>query len=295
MRKLKTAWAAERDEVTDPVHLALRDWHDLVEVGADAPRGAHPLLDRMLDGERRFTVCGQGRVHTNVANLPAQYRQYIRLNGRELESVDISTSQPLLLALLLRNQAEGGADNHPQAVCDTCCDSGLSDYLAHCLDGSVYDRLATGTGYTRDEVKPLFLAVIYGRPGDMDTKVGQAIRKLYPAVFDAVLDLNYRLGHGGLPRLMQTLESRVMIGRVAARLVRERPEMPLLTVHDSVLAPAEFVPVVQSTIAEEWAAEFGVVPRTKASAFTAPQAARPQRKRRRRAKHSADVSQGLAV
>jgi hypothetical protein len=295
LRKLRTAWVAERAEVIDPVHLALRGWHDRVEVTPDAPRGAHPLLDRMLDGERRFTVCDQGRVHTNVANLPAQFRRYMRLDGRELDSVDINTSQPLLLALLLKKQAREEEADRPQAVCDTYCDDGLTDYLAHCLDGTVYDRLAGKTGYNRDEVKPLFLAVAYGHPDHMDTKVGRAMRSLYPAVFDAIVDLNYRLGHGGLPRLMQTLESQVMIGRVAARLVRENPEMPLLTVHDSILVPVEFVPVVQTVIAEEWAAEFGVVPRTKASSFTAPQLARPQRKRRRRSKCPGDMSRELAA
>jgi len=80
---------------------------------------------------------------------------------------------------------------------------------------------------------------------------------------------------------MQKLESQVMIGRVAARLIRERPEMPLLTVHDSILVPAEHVDYVRQVIEEEWLDEFGVVPRTKRSTFTAPQEARKKRPKRR--------------
>lgn len=294
LRKVNRFRQQERDAIKDPVHLALRAWHDRVEVLPDAPAGEHPLLDRLIDGERRFSVCPQGRVHTNVANLPRQYRQFIRLAGREVMSCDISTSQPLLLAVLLTEAHQKGGGPNRQAVCVPSSDTSLSDYLRDCLDGSVYDRLAGLTGYSRDDVKALFLAVVYGRPEHMDTKVGRAVRALYSGVFDAVTTLNYRLGSGGLPRLMQQQESRVMIGRVAARLLREAPDMPLLTVHDSVLVPAEFVPMVQTVIAEEWEAEFGVVPRLKVSSFTAPQEVRPQRKRRGR-KFEADVSPGLAA
>lgn len=84
LRKAQKAYAQERAEVVDSVHLSLRAWHDRVEVVPDAPYGLHPLLDVLIDGERRFSVCAQGRVHTNIANLPAHFRHYIRLCGHEL-------------------------------------------------------------------------------------------------------------------------------------------------------------------------------------------------------------------
>jgi|GEM_PF-5300735 len=278
LKKMKSFRQIERDAITDPVLISLRDWHDWVEVLPTAPRGEHPLLDSIINGERRFTVCAQGRVHTNVANLPRQYRQHLRLDDRELVSCDISTSQPLLLALFLRNQmkSKGREERgNREAVCVPCSDC----YLMDCLDGTVYDRVVERTGYSRDDVKAMFLAVIYGHPEHMETKVGVAIRQLYPSVFKAVVDLNFRLGHGGLPRLMQKLESNVMISRVAARLFREQPTMPLLTVHDCVLVPPEYVGLAQRIITEEWIAEFGVAPQVKTSMFMAPQ--EPRKKRRR--------------
>jgi hypothetical protein len=84
---------------------------------------------------------------------------------------------------------------------------------------------------------------------------------------------------------MQRMDSGVMIGRVAARLLRERLGMPLLTVHDSVLVPEEFAGDARRVIAEEWRGEFGLEPRVKTSAFTEPQAPREKkghRKKRRR-------------
>lgn len=298
LRKVANAYQRERSGVTDPTYLALRAWHDQVEVLPEAPFGAHPLLDAMIDGERRFTVCQQGRVHTNVANLPAQYRQYLRLAGHELSAVDICTSQPLILALLLTGKPPisrallSGED--PHAVFNPSSDSSLSVFLRDCLDGSVYDRVAEASRrYSRDDVKSLFLAVIYGHPEHMHTVVGEAIRELYPRVFDAVVELNHRLGHGGLPRLMQTIESSVMIERVAGRLVREHPDVPLLTVHDSVVVPPDFTPLVEAIIAEEWSNEFGLAPRMKTSSFTKPQS--PRTKRRRRSRRNADTHTQLAA
>ena len=144
----------------------------------------------------------------------------------------------------------------------------------------MYDKIAAVTGYTRNEVKPLFLAVIYGDPQNMHTKVGEAICELSPAVFDAVIDRAYTLGHGGLPRLMQRIESDIMILKVAARLMREDPRMPLLTVHDSIVVPPDHVVLAQRVIAEEWHLEFGLMPRTKVTMFTTPQEARNSAEKR---------------
>jgi hypothetical protein len=292
LRKMDAADMAERAAITDPVHRALRHWHDRVVVLPDAPYGEHPLLDRLIGGERRFTVCAQGRIHTNVANLPRQHRQFIQVGGAGLDSIDVATSQPLLLGLLLTGRAgtgeggrgrKGGAGGGTQALCVHSSNPDLTEYLADCLSGRVYDRLAAETGYARDDVKPLFLAVIYGHPEHMHTRVGEAVRKLYPTVFAAVADLNFELGHGGLPRLMQTVESRVMIRRVAARLLREAPRVPILTVHDCILFPPGHAARVERAIREEWAAEFGVAPRTKLSLFTAPQEPRVHTRPRTRA------------
>lgn len=285
LKKLNAERRRQRAVVTDSVHLALRAWHDQVEVLPDAPAGEHPLLDAMIAGDRRFAVCDQGRVHTNVANLPRQYRQFLCLGGHELVACDIATSQPLLLGVLLRRPGRHDRHpslHHPRALCAPCSDAALSNYLRDCLDGTLYDRLAEETGYSRDEVKTRFLAVIYGEPRDMYTVVGKAVRRLYPAVFKAVIDLAFKLRHGGLAREMQRVESGVMIRRVAGRVVRERPDLPVLTVHDSVVVPAEEVPYVLGLIDAEWRAEFGVAPRVKTSPFTAPQPQRAKAPRRRR-------------
>jgi hypothetical protein len=282
-RKLEAFGQEERDKLTDPVHKLLRNWHDRVEVLPSAIYGEHLLLDKMIDGNRRFTNSPLGRLHSNITNLPRQYRQFIRLDGRELKSCDISTSQPLILAILLRRdfveiqkglESSGEERVNPIAAFNNSNDTPFDDFLRDCLSGQVYDRVSKLTGYTRYDVKGLFLAVVYGHPDYMTTVVGEAIRKLYPAVFNAIEARSLRHGYKALPRLMQAMESDVMIKRVAGRLLRELPTMPLLTVHDCVLVPEEYEPVARKVISEEWNDALGVVPNIKTSDFTAPQEAR---------------------
>lgn len=96
--------ARDRASVTDLTHCGLRAWVERVEVVPEAPEGFHPLLDALKLGDRRFHVCDQGRVHTPITNLPRQCRQFVRLAGNHLTSVDVSTCQPLLLGLIFAQE-----------------------------------------------------------------------------------------------------------------------------------------------------------------------------------------------
>lgn len=82
--------------------------------------------------------------------------------------------------------------------------------------------------------------------------------------------------------MMQRMESGVMIGRIAARLLREHPHLPILTVHDSIVVQPDARGLVEAVIAEEWQAEFGVTPGTKATMFTAAVAPPKKKKRKKR-------------
>jgi hypothetical protein len=296
LRKVVAADGRARELVTDPLYLKLRDWHDRVELLPSAALDPHTLLARMAAGERRFTVCLQGRIHTNVANLPRQCRRHLRLAGRELESVDVATCQPLLLAIFLRGVAFGEAEGwsrrrrvreeavaSPKPLCQGYSDGGLSIFERDCLEGTVYGRLENQTDYalTREEVKRMFLAVVYGHPADARTRVGLAIERLYPAAFDAVRQTNRRHGVGYLPRRLQAVESGVMIRGVAARILEERPGMPLLTLHDAVVVPKGEAGYAAKVVGQEWLRAFGLSPTLKTSGFTDPQEPSKSKPRKR--------------
>lgn len=289
MKNVTAAWKRDWDAITNPTHIALREWHRQVELLPSAPRGEHPFLDVMLDRERRFTVCPYGRVHTNVTNLPRQYRQYLRLAGQELVSVDVTSAQPLLLARFLRDyrqKGEGrGRSENTKPIWGYYWYRVLNDLQEDCRTGEVYHRLVELTGKTRGKVKKRFLTLLYDQPRAFGDKFAQAVWQLYPGLKERIEDIYYSRGHGWIAREMQRRESRVMIERVAGRLVHERPAMPLLTVHDCVAVPEQDVEYTTQVILDEWAAEYGLVPTLKESPFMKPQEPRqrdPNRKRRKK-------------
>src|SRR5262249_46589468 len=55
-----------------------------------------------------FTVCDQGRVHTNITNLKRQFRSMLRWRGQDLWMIDIRNSQPLILAVTVRELHRNG-------------------------------------------------------------------------------------------------------------------------------------------------------------------------------------------
>ncbi|MFO0849044.1 MAG: hypothetical protein U0871_10905 [Gemmataceae bacterium] len=313
---------AKHAKVKGGVHHRLRDWQGTITVHPDAPFGVRWQLDRLIDGCREYTVDPQGRAHTGLTGLPAECRQWVRVAGREMVSVDVGCAQPLLLGLTIKRthypdatiklppqipttttttttattppttSSASASTSRPIVVTLSGTDKNdtlaaqLADYLTACLDGSLYARLIAEVGpgrsgklLPRPRVKKLGLAVLYGNPRDHGTRVGKAFRRLWPAVLDAVAKLYRKLGHGGLPRQMQRAESSLMFDRVAARVIRERPDMPLGTIHDCLLIPPEAESYARQVLEEEWMAEWGVVPRLDTTRWTDPQEQRAKKKK----------------
>jgi hypothetical protein len=113
-RKLAAADARRADEqereaaALSPLHRQLRE-HVRSAWLTDAARGdPHPGVE-FLTGERPgwFVVYEQGRVHHPVASCPRRLRPHLRLAdpAAPLSLVDVTTSQPLLLGLVVGGYA----------------------------------------------------------------------------------------------------------------------------------------------------------------------------------------------
>ena len=136
----------------------------------------------------------------------------------------------------------------------------LLAYIKLCQEGTLYEYLMGKTGYTdkkqfKDEVWFHFL---YGSNKERAKCVGNPdLVKLVPLIdlftseFPTVYEYmwraktrNYKL----LPCKMQRLESRIMIDTVVGWLAEHRPEVPLLTIHDSLLTVPEHAALVKRLI-----------------------------------------------
>lgn len=153
------------------------------------------------------------------------------------------------------------------------------------MDGTVYEHLmaehnaavtAAGEQHkaitSRKKFKPLFFQqVIYGDNRvayARDTDIALLFKAMYPSVWRFITE--WKLWRGGtedqdesfkrLAIRMQQRESRFVIGRVCTRLTEHHPEIPLLTIHDSILTTPDHVETVFRVMTEEFA-RLGVRPK----------------------------------
>lgn len=261
---------------------------DRLEVTHDYPKVSLPLTC-IADREFFFTVCAQGRAHTNLTNLSRELRPFVRHAGRPLWAADVANSQPLLMALSLRAGAAPSAEleaysnwlanphtpppNHhsqtplPYVGTESNGQSDLDRFLEVCLEGQLYELLMDRTGYDRATVKKRFFAVAYGNPEQAaTTRVGQAFAAEFPAAWAAVRELNGR-DNAALARRMQTVESYICVWRTGARLMAEFPDVPLYTLHDGLLSDQGHIDQFANVLRAEFRAVFGVSPRVTTGPF----------------------------
>jgi hypothetical protein len=80
----------------------------------------------------------------------------------------------------------------------------------------------------------------------------QHLKEWVPPLYDMLAELKHN-DHAHAALLMQNLEATMFIHRICGRLAREEPNMPLFTLHDSLLVPSTCLPALRAIIVEEFA------------------------------------------
>lgn len=142
--------------------------------------------------------------------------------------------------------------------------SDLDDYKAQCVAGTFYESLMEQNNETaehRKQVKrQLFRDVFFGEERFRSPLKSRFVAK-YPTMAGVLSDLK-SVRFQQAARLMQCFESSFFIDIVCRRIMRERREIPIYTIHDSILTTAEHEEYVSGVILDEFA-KIGVAPRLK--------------------------------
>lgn len=140
-------------------------------------------------------------------------------------------------------------------------------YQKICEQGRIYEYLQTHLKLkkrkrpiTRDLVKTLVLKILYS--SDYYLKLGQDEKKeafiqLFPTVyyvFTKFKEHEKRL----LAVLMQAIEAKLILEVIAPRLLRELPDVPFFTIHDSIVCIKGYEEAVANIIKEEVRKRIGV-------------------------------------
>jgi hypothetical protein len=143
------------------------------------------------------------------------------------------------------------------------------EFKQRVMNGTIYDHLMGMTGYSsRGKFKKdFFQGVLYGDNTANYSKVNKithAFRATYPTVWEFILESKVG-GFEQLARDMQTRESRLVIGQVCGRLALHHPDIPVITIHDSLMTIPEHVPTVVRIMEEEFL-RIGLTPKIKVDA-----------------------------
>jgi len=176
-----------------------------------------------------FKFDSYGRFHNNFTILKKEIRgDFLTINGEHLYELDITNSQPLFFAILLKKEV-------PHINGDT------RRYFDLVKNGLVYDDIIQNSRIKdRKGAKNLMYKVLFGN-NEENKKENKIFKKLYPSVYEYILEFkiekkNYRF----LSHHLQRMESEFMFNNVVQEVIEKYPKMPFFTVHDSILFPRSY-------------------------------------------------------
>ena len=129
----------------------------------------------------------------------------------------------------------------------------VKQYVQLTQKGELYDFLGNKSSLTRKEFKQsLFRDVFFGQ-NYLKNELTVEFERLFPSVMAFIRKIK-KGKYARLAWIMQKEESKLIIDGVCGRLMREHPEMPVLTIHDSIMTTARWVEIARRVIMEEFAA-----------------------------------------
>ena len=221
-----------------------------------------------------------GRVFTNITNIAGDLRQFLSVYGRRLVMIDISNSQPLFLAKMIRdsrNCVRRRISGLQEELTDTCKNSGGRGTHTLTMDtfliyqqavetGRLYEQVAAATNRTRDEVKqPVLISLtcnsrIWDNPNmrlhlaakdpEQDL-IYRTMHRLYPDVMQyaaAVKKHDHRL----MAQRLQRAESDFIFKRVCRHIMNRWPDLWIATIHDCIMCLPEDARTVRGVMEEEF-------------------------------------------
>jgi hypothetical protein len=243
-------------------------------------------------------VCPYGRVHSVITRTNRVLRSALRLEGEQLAEIDINAAQPLILGAHAqqeeRNKEErtreeesrregkgkgGGTLSHTLPVFapilrpnpndgEHACDlpSDLVDYISVCSGGFYYETLADvlkrpcDSRAARKRVKKVSCWLIMGETV-RSSKDWVRYSNRWPTVA-ALVERLKRDDYRHAAHFLQRAESSLVILGACGDLLRDHPDIAVLSIHDALLTPARHVWDVALALRRPWES-LGVKPSLK--------------------------------
>ncbi len=207
-----------------------------------------------------------GRFHSNLTNLKKELRNYITYKGQKLVNVDIKNSQPLFSTLLLQkefyrpgtlynitsipsyNYLLSNSHHSYSSLTIMIVESlekaesqDITKYIEMVGSGNFYehmfDLMYPDQPFDKAKAKTMMFMIFFSRNnymGQPGAEPKKRFKKLFPHTYE-IFRLLKLCDYTALSRILQRIESDIIIQNVIPRISSERPGLPFFTIHDSVV------------------------------------------------------------
>ena len=163
---------------------------------------------------------------------------------------------------------------------ETQASSDVQKYITESAHGTLYeyiqDKIEQITGnkiLNRKDLKGIIFTVLYSDNrfiGQIEAEPKRMFKDLFPNVYE-VFSFIKREDSTILPRLLQNIEAHLMLDYVAKRITTENPNMPVFTIHDSIVVTKGNENYVAKVIKEVMFKAIGIAPSVKYDYWEPPQ------------------------
>ena len=173
-----------------------------------------------------------GRMHTNFTVLKKEIRKnFITFKGIPTYEVDIKNSQPLFLVVLMKEKMTISELIRPD----------VSSYIDLVKNGLIYEELVQKKIVKdRESAKMMMYKVLFGKNG-YKKRENVLFQKHFPNVFEFIKNYKEQAkDYKVLSHDLQLRESDFIYNKVVRHLMNSFPNMPIFTIHDSIVVPIKY-------------------------------------------------------
>jgi hypothetical protein len=228
----------------------------------------HLVLLKLQRGEFAHTIDKTaGRLHTVLTQLKGELRQFITYDNKSLVAVDITNSQPYLSTVLFNS--EKFAENNilltikhynksfttqdtfnplpyyvSKNVNNAKNSKNINNYIEIVKSGQLYEefgkillerRVITDDTPVRKQAKTIIFSSIFSPNQAIAYNQEMKIfKEVFPDVYEIYRSIKQN-EHRTLACLLQNLEAKLVLHIACKIISEERPEIPLFTLHDSII------------------------------------------------------------
>lgn len=257
----------------------------------------YSMVDSAIDFKQkfhRFLVDDHGqRLHTTLTATKKELRPFFSLDGQRLASLDLRSAQLLMLCRAL--QAGFWEEENPKGerllfvddlfprlrsassallsimlpeIHQTLATTDIQQFIKDVVQKDFYDHLrevmeddpSVSRVPTREAVKKQVCIFLY-ESGDTrssrNNHVHRTLRTLYPSLTKLLGLLDKLLGDKGVSKLLQRMESELMLNRICGGIYHLDRTIPLLTIHDCLITTESNVDTVAALMKKEARASLG--------------------------------------